>query len=114
MNGPLTLLSLADLFRFISFPPLSPNRFVANATPAEYTENLKEISDVNTVQVSNSCLFLFLHTLSAPYLVTTPCTPAQKHKTSKPTSAHRNREEETDQKKRETEHRSRSNRIGTL
>ncbi|KAG0063245.1 hypothetical protein BGZ89_010037, partial [Linnemannia elongata] len=25
-------------------------KFVANATPAEYTENLKEIADVNTVQ----------------------------------------------------------------
>ncbi|KAF9979961.1 Eukaryotic translation initiation factor 4E type 3 [Modicella reniformis] len=26
------------------------DKFVANATPAEYTENLKEIADVNTVQ----------------------------------------------------------------
>ncbi|KAF9556229.1 hypothetical protein BGW38_009201, partial [Lunasporangiospora selenospora] len=26
------------------------DKFVANATPAEYTENLKEVSDVNTVQ----------------------------------------------------------------
>ncbi|KAG0322449.1 Eukaryotic translation initiation factor 4E type 3 [Podila horticola] len=26
------------------------DKFIANATPAEYTENLKEISDVNTVQ----------------------------------------------------------------
>ncbi|KAG0344024.1 hypothetical protein BG004_004795, partial [Podila humilis] len=26
------------------------DKYVANATPAEYTENLKEISDVNSVQ----------------------------------------------------------------
>jgi len=55
----------AILFAFA----LSSSRFVANATPAQYTENLKEISDVNTVQVHPSLFFPFLSSDSWTFLL---------------------------------------------
>lgn len=56
------------------------DKFVANATPAEYTENLKEISDVNTVQT----FWSVYNNITGPERLTLRCSLHFIHKGVKP------------------------------
>ncbi|KAF9922859.1 Eukaryotic translation initiation factor 4E type 3 [Linnemannia zychae] len=56
------------------------DKFVANATPAEYTENLKEIADVNTVQ----SFWSVYNNITGPERLTLRCSLHFIHKGVKP------------------------------